>query len=144
MHRSDLVEAILSCEGLKEHVVERIMQNVDEECKHLCSVNFNSLLRNTKAKSLGDINMANLIAEWRKEAVVCYKFLVISADSPNACDEVYLLSMAGSILLKTRNIHMSALQHLTGLLLFHGNATKQVCSINYTMLCTCMYTSIIL
>lgn len=52
--------------------------------------------------------MTSLVSEWRKEAPTLYKFLLASA---NACeDEVYPLSMAGSILLKTRNIHMSAVQ----------------------------------
>jgi len=37
--------------------------------------------------------------------------------------------MAGAVLLRQRNVHMSALHHIVGLILFHGNISKLVCSV---------------
>lgn len=36
------------------------------------------------------------------------------------------ITMAAAVLLKERSDRMSALQHLVGIILFHGNASKQV------------------
>ena len=127
LYRSDIADAILSSEKLKEEIIQRMLQQVNDECKHLCSLKLNSVLRSTKPKSLGEFNMLTLMSEWEKEAPLFFKFLLTSIGPFDTRDDIaYPAAMAGSILLKTRNIHMSALQHLTGLLLFHGNATKQV------------------
>ncbi len=49
--------------------------------------------------------------------------------------------VAGATLLQQRNVHMSALHHIIGLILFNGNASKQVYHLNPmpVLLCSCNY-----
>ena len=51
-----------------------------------------------------------------------YQFLVAAANATDS--DVVSVCSAGAILLRQRNIHMSALHHIIGV---HGNASKLVC-----------------
>ena len=72
----------------------------------------------------------NLLAEWEKEAPLLHRILT-SVAKPKRADtltkeHIPSVCIAGSILMKSHNIHMSAVQHLIGLLLLHGGVIKQV------------------
>ena len=129
LYRGDIVEAVLEWENLKEKVIDRLMAQLGQECRHLCSLKFNSLLRKCTPKQLCDFNMDDLALEWQQQATLLHQFLLTASSSASAPNTTNIppVCMAGSILLRARNIHMSAVQHLVGLLLFHGNASKQVC-----------------
>lgn len=122
------MEAVLKCADIKEKLIDKMMTLLSEECKHLCSIKFNSLLRKCNPQQLLDFSMEDLVSEWKQEAPLLHQFLTTAASSTGAptTDRTPPICMAGSILLRARNIHMSAFQHIVGLLLFHGNATKQV------------------
>ena len=128
LYRSDIVEAVLKSADFKEKLIDKMMILLSEECKHLCSMKLYSILRKCNPQQLLDFSMEGLISEWQQEAPLLHRFLITAASSTNApsMDQVPPICMAGSILLRSRNIHMSAFQHIVGLLLFHGNATKQV------------------
>ena len=136
LHRSDIVEAVLKCADLKDKLIDKVMIQLSEECKHLCGTKFNSLLRKCSPSQLLEFNMEALMSEWQHDAPLLHRFLVTAASSGSAptTDQIPPICMAGSILLRARNIHMSAFQHIVGLLLFHGNATKQVLLYTLTLL----------
>lgn len=126
--RGDIVEAVLKCADLKEKLIDKVMDQLGQECTHLCSMKLKSLLRKCAPKQLLDFSLEGLMLEWQREAPLLHRILVTAASSTSAqsTDQIPPICMAGSILLRARNIHMSALQHVVGILLFHGNATKQV------------------
>lgn len=128
LYRSDIVEAVLKCADLKEKLINKVMIQLNEECKHLCGTKFNSLLRKCSPPQLLEFSMQALMSEWQRDAPLLHQFLITAASSSSTSttDQIPQICMAGSILLRARNIHMSAFQHIVGLLLFHGNATKQV------------------
>ena len=128
LYRSDIVETVLKCDDIKEKLIDKLMTLLSEECKHLCSMKFNSLLRKCNPQQLLDFGVENLMSEWQQDAPLLHQFLIAAASSTGVptTDQTTPICMAGCILLRARNIHMSAFQHIIGLLLFHGNATKQV------------------
>ena len=109
--------------------MDRLAATLDEECKHLCSLKFFSVLRKCTPEQLSSLCLTDLLDEWKREPPLLHRFLltISCCKGVPSNDKIPPICMAGSILLRTRNIHMSAMQHYTGLLLFHGNATKQVC-----------------
>lgn len=119
-------------EELKKEIVEAVMDKLKKECIHLCSIKFLSILRKCTPEKLRQFSWDQLLSEWRSEAPLFYQFLETTAMSSSKLNEdveqIPAVCLAGSILLRSRNIHMSAVQHILGLLLFHGNASKQVYS----------------
>ena len=68
------------------------------------------------------------MSEWQQDAPLLHRFLIAVASSTGTptTDQIPPICMAGCVLLRARNIHISAFQHIVGLLLFYGNSTKQV------------------
>ena len=101
LYRGDIVEAVLACEDLKEKLVDKIMAQLSEECKHLRSLKFYSLLKKCTPKQLCDFNMDDLALEWQREAPMLHRFLITASSSPCAPSTAQISSicMAGSILL---------------------------------------------
>ncbi len=128
LYRSDIVDAVLKYDAIKEKLIARLMTLLSEECKHLCSTKFKSMLRKCNPQQLLDFSVESLMSEWQQDAPLLHRFLVTTASSTAAptIDQTPPICMAGCILLRARNIDMSAFQHIVGLLLFHGNATKHV------------------
>ena len=130
----DVAAAILKSEPIRALVTEQILKQLQKECAHLCGKDV-SLLRRSTASDLVSLRWSSLIDEWKKESPLFYAFLLAVA-APSRSRNVIkgidlesrfpVLCMAGSILLKERNTHMSAIQHLTGLIVFHGDCSKQV------------------
>lgn len=79
------------------------------------------------------------MSEWQQDAPLLHRFLIAVASSTGAptTDQIPPICMAGCVLLRARNIHMSAFQHIVGLLLFHGNSTKQVAML-LIEICVCL------
>ena len=82
------------------------------------------------SKNLQDFQWSNLLDEWKKEAPLLYRILTtVAIPSSSTClpiDHFPAVCVSGAILLKGRNIHMSAIHHLIGLVHFHGNLSKTV------------------
>ena len=71
---------------------------------------------------LASFSFSHLLDEWASNAPLFLQFLSTSASQVNFAG----LCSAGSILLRERNVHLSALHHIVGLIHFHGNASKLV------------------
>lgn len=131
LNHKDLVSAVLNSKDLYTGTVNRIMADIIKECVHLCEKKrFSSILRRTDPNNLQNFQWSNLLDEWKKEAPLLYQFLTtIATPSSSTClptDHFPAVCTSGAILLRSRNIHMSAVHQLIGLVLFHGNLSKTV------------------
>ena len=131
LNRTCLVSTILADKKLREKVLTTIIGDLMQECDHLCGKkNMVSILRKSKPDNLLQFSWEKLQSEWKKEAPTLYRILEAVATPRLAAelseDRLPSVCVAGSILLRSRNQHMSAIQHLIGLILFHGNVRKQV------------------
>ena len=129
-----MAAAAMKCEPIRAIIIELILDALKAECVHLCGQRV-SLLRRTTPSDLVSLKWGSVISEWKKETPLFYSFLFAVAAPPrpkNATKGISLTSrypavcMAGSILMNERNKHMSAIQHLVGILLFHGDCHKLV------------------
>ena len=103
-----------------------IMNCLQQQCSALCKKKeTHSIWRALQPKELMSFSFHQLISEWKLIAPLLYQFLVAAANATDS--DVVSIGSAGAILLRQRNIHMSALHHIIGLVLFHGNASKLVC-----------------
>lgn len=129
LNRTSLVNAVLADSILKEELLAAVVNELMRECDHLCGKKV-SILRKSKADDLLQFSWEKLQSEWKEEASTLYRILIAVATPRLAAelseDKLPSVCVAGSILLRSRNLHMSALQHLIGLILFHGNVRKQV------------------
>ena len=130
LNRTSLVNAVLADSILKEELLAAIVNELMRECDDLCGKKKVSILRKSKADDLLQFSWEKLQSEWKEEAPTLYRILTAVATPRLAAelgeDKLPSVCVAGSILLRSRNLHMSALQHLIGLILFHGNVRKQV------------------
>ena len=131
LNQKDLVSAVLNSKHLYTNTVDRIMLDVIKECVYLCEKKrFSSILRQANPNNLRDFRWSNLLDEWKKEAPLLHRFLTTVATPSSSTslpgNHIPAVYAAGAILLRSRNIHMSAVHHLIGLILFHGNLSKIV------------------
>ena len=123
LNRTSIVNAVLADSVLKEELLAAVVNELMRECDHLCGKKKVSTLRKSKAFS-----WEKLQSEWKEEAPTLYQILTAVATPRLAAefseDKLPSVCVTGSILLRSRNLHMSALQHLIGLILFHGNVRK--------------------
>ena len=129
LNSTSLVNAVLADSILKE-LLAAVVNELMSECDDLCGKMKVSILRKSKADDLLQFSWEELQSEWKEEAPTLYRILTAVATPRLAAelseDKLPSVCVAGSILLRSRNLHMSALQHLIGLILFHGNVRKQV------------------
>ena len=90
-----------------------------------------SVLRALTPAELGSLSFEQLLDEWQSYAPLFYEFLSCAANvhASELKEKCIGLCISGAVLLRERNIHMSAVHHIAGLILFHGNASKMVCPI---------------
>ncbi len=130
-----VVEAILRPGPPRDAVIKHIIlfQELYQQCTTLCQKKaFRSILRGLKPSELVSFSFDQLAKEWSCTAPLLFQFLTTVANVPlsksNTVPPESLPSIcaAGAVLLRQRNQHMSALHHIVGLILFHGNASKLV------------------
>lgn len=130
LNHRDVVSAVLNSKDLYTDTVNRIMADMIKECVHREKKRFSSILRQTSPTNLQDFQWSNVLDEWKKEAPLLHRFLTAVA-APSSCGSLPIhvvpaVCVSGAILLRSRNIHMSAVHYLIGLILFHGNLSKTV------------------
>ena len=131
LNRTSLIDTILADTNLRDKVLAAIIGELMQECDHLCGKkSMVSILRKSKPDDLLQFSWEELQSEWKREAPTLYRVLEAVA-TPRLADKLSedrlpAMCVAGSILLRSRNQHMSAIQQLIGLILFHGNVRKQV------------------
>lgn len=121
------MKAILCPGPMRDVVVRRLLQHLHQECVALCRKKLvSSVLRGLQPHELVSFSFSQLIEEWASTAPLFLQFLTTAANVNPSHPGSNLASIctAGTVLLRQRNMHMSALQHIAGLILFHGNASK--------------------
>lgn len=130
-----IAQAAMKCNEVSVAIVDLVIKQLRSECEQLCSHSKNSMLRRSSPEDLQSFNWLSVASELRKEAPILFAVLTAVAAPPRprnvhkgATEESRLpaICTAAAVLLKERCTFMSALQHLLGITLFHGNASKQV------------------
>jgi len=138
------VNALYSKKVIRDALLEKVRAAVTSECKDLCSVKTPSLLRNTSPTGLKQFSESAHVAELAERAPILYLLLSAAVGKPipqtagnhdeeNASSSdtdsnktVPAISMAASVLLKTRCPQMSAQAYRVSTVLWHSGAKKQV------------------
>ena len=130
-----IAQSVMKCDALSHIVVDLVLKRLQAECEHLCSRSINSKLRQSTPHDLQSFNWMSICSELKQEAPLLFAMLTTAGAPPRprnvhkgATEESRYpaICTAAAVLLKERCDFMSALQHLLGILLFHGNASKQV------------------
>ena len=130
-----MVVEILKPGNLRDAVIDGLLQDLHQQCTRLCQKkDFCSVLQGLKPQELAVFTFDKLVHKWRSVAPLLLQFLATVANvslqekliiTPETLSGV---CMAGAVL-RQKNVHMSALHHIVGLILFHGNISKLVCSV---------------
>ena len=133
-----IAQAVMKCSMLSSLIVDIVLKQLRDECEHLCSQSHNSMLRDSSPDALMSFNWQCLANELKKKAPLLFAVMLAAGGPPHprniqkgACEQSRYPAVctATAILLKERCDFMSALQHLIGIFLFQGNASKQVNSV---------------
>ena len=142
LNHKDLVSAVFNSKDLYADIASGIMADIVKERVHLCEKKrFTSILRQTNPNYLKEFQWSKLLDEWKKEAPLFHRFLTTVATPSStslSLDHFPAVCASGAILLRSRNIHMSAVHYLIGLVLFHGNLSKTVSYMQITCLYVCI------
>lgn len=116
---SQIAGAIMNCQPLRQHVIEKVLKIASKEVTGLCSKSNPSMLRKTEKADLENFDFELLCNEWRERAPVFYAFLLTSCVNKRTKSNTWFgsLALAGSILLKQRNAEMSSTASVMGVLL---------------------------
>lgn len=113
--------------SIRDAVVQHLFQQLHQQCFALCRKSVPSILRGIHPKQLATFNFSRLIDEWASTVPLFWQFLTTAADvSQESTANLAGVCTARASLLRERCIHMSAFHHITGLILFNGNASKLV------------------
>lgn len=113
----NVAKTILKSDEFRENIVSKVMNMVSSECDALCSRKNPSILRRSSKTDLENFSFKNVCDEWKEKAPIFYKFLM-SCASKNKQDKWFpSVAVAGSVVLKQRNSHMSATASVLGVLM---------------------------
>ena len=104
------------------------MNFVDGECTELCSMKTPSVLRKSDSTSLIALENSAIVAELKERTPVTYRLLntiIQSKEKDKDKTEPVIVSAAG-VLMKGRNVHMSAWGYRNELGLKKSGVSKQV------------------
>ena len=125
-----MISKLFEDTNMKKALLKCVFSELNLQCEALCKLKDGpSLLRQSTPAALAKFNFSDLIDEWKRKAPLLLSFLCTVTGSREHDPELSGLPglcMAGSTLLRQRNMHMSALHHMTGIILHHGNASKMV------------------
>lgn len=116
---------------------------IDAECDMLCSRDVASAFRKSTAEDLKKFNFDNLASDLQRTAPTVWSILCIIATptgkysrrTPDWHHPLECVVLAAAIILRERNVHMSAAAYVIGLILRQGNASTKVGDYTYTNSC---------
>lgn len=111
-----IAKAIFKNLELKKLVIEKVLRLLTSEASSLCSRKEPSLLRKTAKSDIDKFSFSSLCEEWKIKAPIFYSFLMSIAGSKNAT-WLPSVAVAGSVLLKQRNVQMNATATVLGIML---------------------------
>ena len=137
------VNALYTKQTVRDELLQKVCKSINEECKELCSTKSPSVLRDVSPLGLKQFTEATHVAELATRAPVLYAVLSsavgknptvkenfdVQEPNPTSKQRTKILppiSMAASILLKSRCPQMSAQAYRLSTVLWHSGAKKQV------------------
>lgn len=125
---------------IRQRVLAVLANDIQREMKVICSRKANSVLRQTSVEALKQFSWRNLLKELEQLTPTLYAVLKSCTDVKRRqrniggkCTSVHaypssemILGLCASILLRHRNVHMNAVQHVISLILNVGHSGKQV------------------
>ena len=126
-----IARAVLKNEKLKKFIIEKVLQLMALQVNGLCSRKHPSLLRAATKEGLAEFDLKKLCFEWKERAPIFYAFLMTCASSKGNNNPEWFpsVSVAGSILLKQRNSHMSCCASIMGIMLKSSSLEAHVCRV---------------
>ena len=124
-----MIKVIMHPGPLQELVARHMLELLQQQCVALCwKKQMSSVLRVLQPQDLIKFSFGQLVDEWASIAPLLLKVLatVAHVEHYDPASNVAGICTAGAVLVRQRNVHMSALHHLAGLILFHENASKLV------------------
>jgi hypothetical protein len=117
-----------NCKGLRPYMEEVAAAEVYKECKNICSLKDPSRLRCLTREAINGFSWTAVGTEIKERTPFFYRLLQAGAGVDQKSDFYPTVVNAESIILKTRDKAMSLVQHINGLLLKVGKASKKVCT----------------
>jgi hypothetical protein len=114
-----------NCKGLRPYIEEVAVAEISKECKNICSLKQPSILRSINKEAINEFSWTNVGKEFNTRTPFFYKMLHAGAGEKSELIHPRVVN-AASILLNTRDNAMSLVQHVNGLLLKMGKASKKV------------------
>ena len=116
-----IAAAAFSCQALKNCLINKTLDALQKECSDLCSRKKPSLLRKSEADDMKNFSLLQLCHEWKKRAPLFYSFLMTCSsgyddNNDTAHEWSPAAAVAGSVLLKKRNVHMNATASLISIM----------------------------
>ena len=126
-----IAREVLKNEKLKKFIIEKVLQLMALQANGLCSRKDSSLLRAATKEGLAEFDFKKLCFEWKETAPIFYAFLMTCASSKGNKNPEWFpsVSVAGSILLKQRNSHMSYCASIMGIMLKSSSLEVHVCRV---------------
>ena len=124
---------MLNHPGIAKVMLREVGNLVRNECVSLVSSNDPSTLRKKSKLDLSAFNWTDIASEWEMRAPTLLMLLAAAGDRLWHRKKVSItpkcipaLCMAGAVLLKTRNKHMSKVQSVISVVLNAGHVSSQV------------------
>lgn len=117
-----LATKILKIPSVRQSLLELVMKEVNVECKNLCGIKRKSMLRSVSGNDLSEFSYGAFLKELHTDAPLLCNFL----ETVIRKQDQITFAVAAAVLLKNRNIHMSAIHHIIGQILDYGGATDEV------------------
>ena len=121
-----VASSAFNCEGLRHHIEELVASEISKECKNICSLKKPSSLRCVTKAAINEFSWTGVGKEFKERAPFFYRLLQAGAGLGEKSEFHPAVVNAESIILNTRDKAMSLVQHINGLLLKIGKASKKV------------------
>ena len=113
-----IADAAFRCPSLKNCLIKKTLEALCRECNDLCSKKNPSLLRKSGSDDMENFSLQKLSKEWKERAPLFFSFLMTCATvKEKGCDWTPAAVVAGSTLLKSRNMHMNATASLISVMI---------------------------
>ena len=125
--------------------MEEVCQSIKEESDLICKVKTQSVLQKTKPSELLTLQFTDIVDEWQEHAPTVLSCLTAITGISKLQENNYsYLTLAGSVLLRSRNLKMTAVAYIIGLLLDYGGASdaiiRQMASLGVSVSPSAVYT----
>lgn len=132
-HIPSVAKAVMRSGSLRNAVILRVLDQLDNECVKLCQVSSPSLFSKVPLSTLEEFEWDKFIQELQERAPLLFQILSTIAsrnDHRNQCKTGKAhypgICMAAAVILKERSQRMTGVQSVMSLLLFASHVDKQV------------------